>query len=131
MDIEDLRTFVEVADAGGVSPAARRLGISKSMVSRRLIRLEGALGIQLLARTTCGAGLLEAGTTFRDYAARIRAEIDIARETIVPTGDLRGRLRVALPLHQARCILRPCWQRWRATIHSFRSTLNTVIGSSI
>jgi DNA-binding transcriptional LysR family regulator len=36
MDIEDLRTFVEVADAGGVSAAARRLGVSKSIVSRRL-----------------------------------------------------------------------------------------------
>ncbi|MEP7456552.1 LysR family transcriptional regulator [Phyllobacterium sp. SB3] len=98
MDIEDLRTFVEVADAGGISPGARRLGISKSIVSRRLIRLEEALGIQLLARTTHGAALTEAGSTFREYAARICAEIDIAQETIVPSGDLRGRLRVALPL---------------------------------
>lgn len=98
MDIEDLRTFVEVADAGGVSPAARRLGISKSMVSRRLIRLEGALGIQLVARTTRGAGLTEAGTTFREHAAKVCSEIDIARETILPAGDLRGRLRVAVPL---------------------------------
>ncbi len=98
MDIEDLRTFVEVADSGGVSPAARRLGISKSMVSRRLIRLEAELGIQLLARTTRGAGLTEAGTTFRDYAARISAEIDAARETILPADDLRGRFRVAVPL---------------------------------
>jgi hypothetical protein len=40
LDVEDLRTFVEVADAGGVSSAARRLGVSKSIVSRRLFRLE-------------------------------------------------------------------------------------------
>jgi DNA-binding transcriptional LysR family regulator len=40
MDLEDLRTFVDVADAGGVSAAARRLGVSKSIVSRRLFRLE-------------------------------------------------------------------------------------------
>lgn len=98
MDIQDLRTFVEVADAGGVSPAARRLGVSKSMVSRRLARLEAELGIQLLARTTRGAGLTEAGVTFREYAARACADIDIARETILPDGDLRGRLRIALPL---------------------------------
>jgi DNA-binding transcriptional LysR family regulator len=39
-DLEDLRIFVEVADAGGVTPAARRLGLSKSMVSRSLSRLE-------------------------------------------------------------------------------------------
>ncbi|WP_072393456.1 LysR family transcriptional regulator [Hyphomicrobium sp. CS1GBMeth3] len=98
MDIEDLTTFVEVADAGGVSAAARRLGVSKSIVSRRLFRLEAELGIQLLARTTRGAALTEAGITFRDHAARVSAEIDAARETILPAGDLRGRLRVAVPL---------------------------------
>ncbi|MGF9564960.1 LysR family transcriptional regulator [Neorhizobium sp. JUb45] len=98
MDIEELRTFVEVADAGGVSPAARRLGISKSMVSRRLARLEDDLGVQLLARTTRGAALTEAGLTFRDHAARVCVEIDQARETILPTGDLCGRLRIAVPL---------------------------------
>lgn len=98
MDIEDLRTFVEIADAGGVSPAARRLGLSKSIVSRRLVRLEADLGVQLLARTTRGAALTEAGTTFRDHAAKVCAEIDMARETILPAGDLCGRLRVAVPL---------------------------------
>lgn len=98
MDIEDLRTFVEIADAGGVSPAARRLGLSKSIVSRRLIRLEADLGVQLLARTTRGAALTEAGTTFREHAAKVCAEIDMARETILPAGDLCGRLRVAVPL---------------------------------
>jgi DNA-binding transcriptional LysR family regulator len=98
MDTEDLRTFVEVADAGGVSSAARRLGVSKSIVSRRLFRLEEELGVQLVARTTRGAALTEAGTTFRDYAARVCAEMDAAKETILPEGDLRGRLRVAAPL---------------------------------
>jgi len=98
LDTEDLRTFVEVADAGGVSQAARRLGVAKSIVSRRLLRLESELGVQLLARTTRGAALTEAGELFRDYAARIAAEIDVAKETILPEGDLRGRLRISAPL---------------------------------
>jgi DNA-binding transcriptional LysR family regulator len=98
VDIEELRTFVEVADAGGVSPAALRLGVAKSIVSRRLLRLESELGVQLLARTTRGAALTEAGATFRDYAARVCTEIDVAKETILPAGELRGRLRVAVPL---------------------------------
>lgn len=98
MDIEELRTFVEVADAGGITAAAIRLGAAKSIVSRRLARLEEELGAQLLARTTRGTALTEAGTTFREYAARVCAEIDIARETVRPTGDLRGRMRVAAPL---------------------------------
>lgn len=98
MDIEELQTFVEVADAGGISAAALRLGLAKSIVSRRLFRLEAELGVQLLARSTRGAALTEAGSTFRDYAARVCAEIDAAKEMILPAGDLRGRLRIAAPL---------------------------------
>jgi len=98
VDIEELRTFVEVADAGGISPAALRLGVSKSIVSRRLLRLEADLGAQLLARSTRGAALTEAGATFRDHAARVCAEIDAAGDSIAPAGELRGRLRVAAPL---------------------------------
>lgn len=98
LDIEELRTFVEVADAGGISPAAVRLGVSKSIVSRRLTRLEAELGVQLLARTTRGAGLTDAGTLFRDHAARACAEIEVAKEAMLPAGELRGRFRVAAPL---------------------------------
>jgi len=98
MDIEELRTFVEVADAKGVTTAARRLGLSKSIVSRRLARLEADLGVQLLARTTRGTALTEAGIAFRDHAANICAEIDLAQETMQPDSGLRGRLRVSAPL---------------------------------
>lgn len=98
LDIEELQTFVEVADAGGVSPAAVRLGVSKSIVSRRLARLEAQLGVQLLTRSTRGAALTEAGASFRDYAARVCSEMEAAREAILPAGALQGRLRVAAPL---------------------------------
>ncbi|WP_342240762.1 LysR family transcriptional regulator [Inquilinus sp. OTU3971] len=93
MEIEDLGTCVEVANAGGVSPAARRLGLAKSIVSQRLLRLEMEFGVQLLARTPCSGALTEAGALFRDYAARACSEIDAAKETILPEGDLSGRDR--------------------------------------
>lgn len=98
LDLEDLETFIEVTDAGGVSQAARRLGVSKSIVSRSLSRLESELRVQLLARTTRGAALTEAGVTFREHAVKICAELDTARETLSPTGDLRGRLRITAPI---------------------------------
>jgi DNA-binding transcriptional LysR family regulator len=98
LDTEDLQTFVEVADAGGISAAARRLGLSKSIVSRRLFKLEAELGVQLVSRTTRGAALTEAGVMFREHASRIGIELEMARETILPTGELRGQLRVAMPL---------------------------------
>ena len=97
MEIDDLRTFVEVADAGGVNSAARRLGVAKSIVSRRVLRLEEELGVQLLTRSTRGAALTEAGTMFRDRAADICSSIDAAREEMSPEGELKGLLRVAAP----------------------------------
>lgn len=97
-DFEDLQTFVAVADAGGVTPGARRLGLSKSIVSRRLMRLEEQLGVQLLARTTRGAALTDAGATFREHAVRVVAELEAAREAVSSDGALRGLLRVTAPL---------------------------------
>lgn len=98
METDDLRTFVEVAEAGGVSPAARRLGVTKSVVSRQIARLETELGVQLLARSTRGVTLTDVGETFREFAARICREVDTAMENIAPEGELRGRLRIAAPL---------------------------------
>ncbi|PLR47132.1 LysR family transcriptional regulator [Chimaeribacter arupi] len=122
MDIEDLLTFVEVANAGGISPAARRLNVSKSIISRRLARLEADLGVQLLARTTRGAALTEAGSTFREHAAKACAEIEAARETLQPDGELRGRLRVAAslsfgPAHFAPVLARMALDHPRLHIH--------------
>jgi DNA-binding transcriptional LysR family regulator len=90
-----------------VSAAARRLGVSKSIVSRRLFRLEAELAVQLLARTTRGAALTEAGVTFREHATRVCAEIDTALEAIMPAGELRGRLRIAAPLSLGPTYLAP------------------------
>lgn len=98
MDLKELRTFLAVADAGSVSAAALRLGISKSLVSRRLHRLEAELGVQLLARSTRGTSLTEPGGSFRDYAARASVEIEMGEEAVRHENELRGRLRIAVPL---------------------------------
>lgn len=98
MEIEDIQAFVAVADAGGLTPAAGRLGVSKSIVSRRIARLEKSLKTRLLSRTTRGAALTEAGATFREHAMRIAAEADAARDAVRPDGKVRGRLRVSAPL---------------------------------
>lgn len=97
-DLADFETFVAVADSGGVSGAARRLGLPKSIVSRRLARLESELNAQLLTRTTRGATLTEAGATFREHAGRVVAEMESARDSISTEGELRGLLRIAAPL---------------------------------
>jgi DNA-binding transcriptional LysR family regulator len=122
-DLEDLRIFVEVADAGGVTPAARRLGLSKSMVSRSLMRLEQELGARLLSRSTRGASLTEAGVTFREHASRIASELEAARDAISPEGEVRGRLRLSAPLSLGPAYLAPALAelaRWhpRLQVHA-------------
>lgn len=98
MDIDDLKTFIEVADTGGVSPASRRLGLAKSVVSRRLVRLEESLAVQLFSRTPRGSVLTEAGVLFREHAVRAIAELDNAHEAMSSEGTLIGHLRIAAPL---------------------------------
>jgi len=69
--IEGIAAFVAVVEAGSVSEAARRLRLSKSVVSERLAELEKSLGGILLHRTTRKLTLTEDGTVFLERAARI------------------------------------------------------------
>jgi DNA-binding transcriptional LysR family regulator len=99
-ELDDLRSFVEVAGAGGFRRAASRLGVSKSIVSRRIARLEAELGTLLLSRTTRGVRPTEAGLEFKARAERVLADLDEARDAVMHQDDTRlvGRLRIAAPL---------------------------------
>src|SRR5262245_19862730 len=98
-DLDDIRAFLEVARSGSFGQAARTLGLSKSMVSRRVGRLDRSLGAQLLSRTTRGVVVTEAGGTFTTHAERALAELEAAGETLrQDSGELTGLLRIAAPL---------------------------------
>jgi DNA-binding transcriptional LysR family regulator len=98
-ELEDLRSFVEVVDSGGLNRAAARLGVSKSIVSRRITRLEAELGTRLLTRTTRGITPTEAGAEFKARCDRILSEIEEARDAVAKQGrSVRGRLRLSAPL---------------------------------
>ncbi len=96
---EDLQAFVAVVEAGSFTAAADRLDTAKSAVSRRVAGLEERLGVQLLKRTTRTLYLTETGQSFYDRSARILADLDEAESAVQQEhGDLRGTLRIALPL---------------------------------
>jgi DNA-binding transcriptional LysR family regulator len=98
-DLADIQAFAEVVDSSGFGRAGKRLGLSKSMVSRRVARLEGELGAQLLSRTTRGVVATEAGLAFKAHADRVLAELDAARDAVAgDDGELTGKLRIAAPL---------------------------------
>jgi DNA-binding transcriptional LysR family regulator len=99
IDIDDMRCFVAVVDSGGFSRAAARLGISKSMVSRRIAGIEDDLQTRLLSRTTRGVNPTEAALEFKARSERIIAEFDEARAMVaLHSGEVIGRLRISLPL---------------------------------
>lgn len=99
IEIDDMRAYVEVVESGGFSSAARRLGLSKSIVSRRVAKLEDELGTRLLNRTTRGISPTEAGLDFKARSERIVAELEEAREVMAHhRGDVVGRLRLTAPI---------------------------------
>lgn len=106
-DLDDIRVFSEVIDSGSLTRAGARLGMSKSMISRRLARLEAELGAPLLARTTRGLSLTEAGADFRPYADRMVADLQSARDALSRQGEVTGRLRLALPMSFGNSHLAP------------------------
>ena len=106
--LEDMRCFVEVAKAGGVNRAAIRLGLSKSIVSRRIAAMEADLGVLLFTRSAKGVALTEAGLDFSQRCARILAEVADAREAIIGKGgDLTGRIRLTAPQSIGTSVVSP------------------------
>jgi DNA-binding transcriptional LysR family regulator len=106
--LEDMRCFVEAVDCGGLNRAAARLGLSKSIVSRRIAAIEEDLGVQLLTRTTRGIVPTEAGQEFRLRCEKILADLAEARDAVAAKGgDLTGRLRITAPMVLGREIVGP------------------------
>jgi DNA-binding transcriptional LysR family regulator len=88
MDLEALRLFVAVAEQGSIAGAARLIGISPSLASRRITALEGEIGARLLLRTTRSLATTEAGTTLLRWARGAVADWTELRDEI---GALHGR----------------------------------------
>jgi DNA-binding transcriptional LysR family regulator len=110
MKLVGMGIFAKVAEAKSFSEAARRLGISKSLVSKEVTRLEKALGARLLNRTTRQLSLTEFGAAFYEHCARVvqeaeEAELLVERLHANPRGVLKCTAPVAFTtLHIARAL---------------------------
>ncbi len=94
-----LRAFLMVGEAGGFSAAARRLGLSTSMVSRLVSGLEAELGVRLMQRTTRTLTLTEAGRDYADRCRRILADLDEADLQVSRLqSEPVGRLKISAPM---------------------------------
>ena len=96
---EDMTVFVRVVEAESFSGAARRLGVAKSVVSRRIASLEDRLGTSLFHRTTRRLSLTETGHAYYERARNILNDVLEAEEAARRLqSELRGTLRIAAPM---------------------------------
>jgi DNA-binding transcriptional LysR family regulator len=96
LDLDLLRTFVSVVDAGGFTRAGERVHRTQSTVSQQIRRLEQSLGHALLHRNGKQAMLTEQGERLLSYARRLLVLEQEARDVVArPSGD--GVVRLGLP----------------------------------
>jgi DNA-binding transcriptional LysR family regulator len=97
--LQDLAVFVAVAETEGFSAAARRLAVSKAMVSVAIARLEARLGVRLFQRTTRRISLTEAGAATLPHAQRsLLAARDAEEAATQSLASPRGVLRINAPM---------------------------------
>ena len=106
--IAGMEAYVAVVEAGGFQAAARQLGISRALVSKRLAALELAIGVQLLHRTTRRLSVTGPGTEFYESCRRILREFhQTTAEMAQSQQQPRGTLKINAPMSFGQSQLAP------------------------
>ena len=92
--LDALRLFVEIAEAGSFSAAARKSTVSTSTVTLALQKLEEEVGARLITRTTRRLAFTHEGQRFLDDARRVLADWDAAVLSLRDDGPLNGQIRL-------------------------------------
>ena len=126
MDLDDLRTFIRIADAGNISAAARASGLPKSSLSRSLARFEGSVGAILFERGSRALRLTEAGRVFLPHARRILDDVADAGAALDGLhGTPRGTLRINAAMTFALGMVAPMLPAFLARYPDVRVVLDT------
>jgi len=104
--LPSMALFAEVVRTRSFSEAARRAGLAKSAVSKRIAALEERLGVRLLVRTTRKLSLTQEGMRFYEHCAALVDAADAAEEALSGASQLaRGKLTVNAPVSFAQLAL--------------------------
>ena len=97
MDFRHIQHFIQTAELGSLSKAARQLNMVQPALSQSIKRLEAELGTVLFTRSRKGMALTEAGTLFLDHAYGILNQYNRAKENLAATSDVpSGSVSVAM-----------------------------------
>jgi len=106
VQLSQLQLFIRLADAGSLSAAARQLKMTPAAASASLKRLESALSVRLVERSTRSMRLTAEGELLRDHAQRALGVLDDARSLLsAQREDLAGEVHLASPLDLGRTVL--------------------------
>jgi DNA-binding transcriptional LysR family regulator len=104
-----LGAFVKVAEHSSVSAAALELGVSKSVVSKRIAQLEQQVQTTLFSRSTRRIALTSAGEIYLEYARQALHAVGSADERLRDLRrDLSGQIRVTAPVSWGQRVLAEC-----------------------
>jgi len=107
-------TFARVVEANSFAAAAKRLGVTTSVASKHVAKLEKSLGARLLNRSTRKLSLTEAGEAFYEHCARLIVELEAAEQSIAQVEtELRGSLRVSAPPSMVAMHIAPALAEFR------------------
>ncbi|PRC94592.1 LysR family transcriptional regulator [Solimicrobium silvestre] len=113
MDLNSVRMFVAVVQAGSLSTAAERVGIPLPTLSRRIRELESELNVRLFERHSQGVKVTEVGTRLYEHAARGIESLEDAERAVVSNDEaqLTGTLRLSIP---------PAFEPWWELVAEFQ-----------
>lgn len=119
-----MATYEAVVRLGGYTPAAKELGITRAMVSKRILDLELALNVKLLNRTTQRIGTTAAGIDYYDSCVSLLAEVRTIEERLVARRrDAKGELRILSSKTFGEIILAPILARFCSDYPGIRPDL--------
>jgi DNA-binding transcriptional LysR family regulator len=99
LDLMDVQAFFTVVNTGSFARAAERLSTSKSVISRRVARLEDSLRVKLLHRTAKGAQTTDVGALYYAQSQAALAQLECASEAVAAArSDIAGPLRICGPM---------------------------------
>ncbi|BCN36868.1 LysR family transcriptional regulator [Alicycliphilus denitrificans] len=108
MDLNLVRMFIAIAESRNLTDAARRSGMTRSNVSRRLGALEREYGAQLLRRTTRHVELTQAGRILYGHCQQAMNELQDAQRKIGQMHrTVSGEIRVRIPTGLGHFYLKP------------------------
>ncbi|ECI7685956.1 LysR family transcriptional regulator, partial [Salmonella enterica subsp. enterica] len=97
-DLNDLRYFAVVVEQGGFAAAARKLGLPRSRLSRRIGLLEESLGVRLIQRTTRQFAVTDLGRDFYRHCTAMMLEAEAAIDAVERMrAEPQGLVRLSCP----------------------------------